>query len=338
MADPIASVVVTVRGEPPERLAQLLLSLGAQDVDGELELILAVDRRQDPELGDLAPTGALTRIVVVDNPGGARSTGLNRAVAAAASSFICRLDARSRPAPDHMRRCLARLKADTTVGIVGGGQRPRPAGCSPTARGIALALSNPWLLGGAAYRRSGRSGSVDTVYLGAFRRSELVELGGYDERLAANEDFDLAQRYRRSGRLVWLEEGLEVEYEARAAIKDVFKQYFAFGRSKVGYWRLRSERPNARQIAALGAAVSTSSLVAASATRPRRLVGILLGGAAALAVLDHLAHPQRSDVAVRLSSIIASGAVLSGWLAGVAVEVLAPAERGDDDGDNRLPS
>jgi hypothetical protein len=318
-----ATVIVTVWREDPARLYRLLGALTRQDVDGGIELVLAADPREAAPLRGLRPAGAVRRIVVVDNPGGARSSGLNLAAALASAPVVCRLDARSMPEPGHVRRGVARLAEDARVGVVGGSQRPRAAGPSAAARGTARALANPWLLGAPAYRRTGRSGPVDTVYLGCFRRQELLDLGGYDERLEANEDFELASRYRHSGRVVWLEDGLEVGYEARDSIEAVFRQYFAFGRSKVRYWRVRGDRPNARQLVAVAGGLAGVAVIAASITRPRRLAALALAAVGAFAILDEAANPDERRVDVRLFSVAASAAVVGGWLTGLAVEAAA---------------
>jgi succinoglycan biosynthesis protein ExoA len=319
------SVVVTVKGEPVDRLARLLLAVAAQDVGRGIELVLAADPAERRRLASLRPAGAVARVLVVDNPGGRRSPGLNRALRAASCPIVCRLDARTLPPPEYVRTCVKRLESDPGVGIVGGVQWPQPAGPTGQAAGVARALANPWLLGTAAYRRPGRSGPVDTVYLGAFRKDEVLALGGYDERLDANEDFDLAQRYRDGRRTVWLEEGLVVGYEARRSVPEVFAQYHAFGRSKVRFWRVRRRRPNTRQVLALALGVTAAGVLMASLRRPRRtatLVALALAGAVAV---DHAGDPHERRVAVRAAAVAAGAAVTAGWLAGVALELVSPA-------------
>lgn len=325
--DLAASVIVTAWREPPERLARLIAALAEQDVDGGVELLVAVDPSDRAALGSLRPGGSVLRVVVVENRGGARSCGLNRAARAAAGEIICRLDARSLPAPDHVRRCVARLRAGTGIGVVGGAQRPVAVDHSWAARGIARALANPWLLGAPAYRRRGRSGPVDTVYLGTFRRQELIELGGYDERLDANEDFELAQRYRDAGLLVWLEEGLDVGYEARDSVRQVLRQYVAFGRSKVRYWRVSGRRPNARQVAALTLASSIAAAASLSVTKPRRLVAVALAALGGTVALDQAGDPHEKSIGVRVSSVVTSWAVVVGWIGGVVAEAITSRSR-----------
>jgi pimeloyl-ACP methyl ester carboxylesterase len=178
-------------------------------------------------------------------------------------------------------------------------------------------LRNRWLLGNAGYRRPGASGPVDTVYLGAFRREELLELGGYDERLDANEDFEVCGRYLDAGRVVWLEEDLLVNYEPRVGTAELFAQYQAFGEAKVAYWRATGHRPNRRQLLALGLAGGGALAMLASLRRPRRAAALVAAGVVGVALIDHLAEPHEPDPQVRARACVASVATTTGWLWGV---------------------
>jgi hypothetical protein len=233
------------------------------------------------------PGGAIASVEVLENPSGARSAGLNGALAAVAADIVVRVDARSFLAPGHVQACVARLLADGEVGVVGGHQHPVAGAASVVARAVARVLSDPLASGGAAYRRLEASGPVDTVYLGAFRTAELRAIGGWSEDLEANEDWDLCQRYAAAGRVVWLEHGLDVAYEARATVGGLWRQYAAFGASKVRVWRHVGHRPQPRQIVGLVAPLGALGLlVGAALALPWAAVGALAGGLLLLAGLD----------------------------------------------------
>jgi hypothetical protein len=161
---------------------------------------------------------------------------------------------------------------------------------------------------------------VDTVYLGAFRRDELVMFGGYDESLDANEDFELCDRYRSGGREVWLERDLAVSYEPRAALSDLAQQYHAFGAAKVRYWRTAGRGPSARQWVALGAAAGGVGALALAARRRRRILTLAAAGLGTLALVDHLADPEESDPRVRARACAVNLTVIAGWLSGIVSE------------------
>jgi GT2 family glycosyltransferase len=242
-SEPTVTVVLVARAEPAARLARAVASVDAQTYPGGVEVLVATPAADRGAI----PPGARW----IENRDGGRSAGLNAAVAAAAGDVIVRVDARSQLPADYIERCVDRLLASREVGVVGGIQRPVALpGAGFVARGIARALRNPWATGGADYRRPGRSGPTDTVYLGAFRRADLLAIGGWDETLDANEDFELCQRFRRDGFIVSLED-VEVPYEPRATVRDLGRQYIAFGRSKVRFWRRTGDRPNRRQLLAI---------------------------------------------------------------------------------------
>ena len=317
-----ASVIATVRGEPVERLQRMVDSIAAQSI-GPIELVVAAPPGDRRALESLQPFGALALIVIVDNPNGGRSAGLNLAANAATASVLHRVDARSVIARDHVERCDARLASDERVAAVGGRQQAVPATAGALAVGMVRALANPWVMGGAAYRRPGATGPVDTVYLGSFRRDELLALGGYDEALAANEDFDLCQRFRQRGGIVWLEADLVVAYESRVGVRDVWRQYETFGRSKVAYWRARRERPNARQ--AVGLAAPVLALLAPLAVRRVAPVAAMtIAFAATLMALDQLAVGGRPRPNERAVAAFGAVVIPAAWASGAYREWLAP--------------
>jgi GT2 family glycosyltransferase len=314
---PGASILLVVRDEPLDRLRRVVDDLASQCGAGPLELLIAAPSSDRERLERLRSSGAVTRLVVVDNPGGGRSAGLNRLVELATAPVLVRVDARSRLPGDYVARCQERLAREPDIGVVGAVQRPVATRDDPRSRGISRALANPWLLGGARYRRGG-GGAADTAYLGSFRRAELRAIGGYDERLEANEDFDLCARYRSAGATVWVEPGLEVAYEPRDTFGALWGQYRAFGASKVVFWRLTGRRPNARQVLALGG-VSTAGVIGAVALvrRPASAVALLAAGIAAIAIIDHVEAPGERDVRVRLAAGAAYVTVIGAWISGI---------------------
>jgi GT2 family glycosyltransferase len=316
------SAVMAARDEPVARVQRAVDALAAQVAADELdiEVLIAAPPAQHAALSSIGPSGAVRRVRLVRNPSGERSAGLNRAVREASAPYVVRVDARSVVPPNYVGKCVARLRAVPAVGVVGGVQRPSARDDSPRARGIARALRNPWVLGGAKYRRAGSAGSADTVYLGTFRRDELLTTP-FDEGLLANEDFDLCTRFRDAGRDVWIEAGLEVEYEARNSYRDLWRQYASFGASKVDYWRRRRKGPNARQVVALFGAGTAALALATQVRRPLRAAALATAGVVALALTDHVADPEEHDLRVRAHALAASATVVTAWLGGLTHEL-----------------
>jgi succinoglycan biosynthesis protein ExoA len=295
--------------------------LAAGDWKGPLEVIVAVPP-SEVDTVRTAVAGMLSGAVsVVDNPSGGRCQGLNRAWQAATGSIVCRVDARSLVPVHYVRACVERLMADPRIGVVGAFQSPAPADSSRAARGVARALANPLALGAPKYRRRSGGGPADTVYLGAWRKHELAAIGGFDETLPANEDFELCQRYRRAGYSVWLEAGLAVAYVARRSPREVWDQYRAFGLAKAAMFKT-GHRLNGRQAVALAGAGSLTLLVCASLGRPRRLLALMFAGVSALAIVDQLGSAEPSPVPVRIVAITTYPVLMLGWISGVVQGVL----------------
>lgn len=176
------------------------------------------------------------RIRVVDNLPRTIPAGLNRALAAATGEVIVRLDAHSVPRPDYVARCVALLEAGQGDNV-GGVWDIRPGGVGWLAEAIAAAASSPLAVGDARYRYSTAAQLVDTVPFGAYRRSLVERIGGYDESLLTNEDYEFNVRVRQAGGKIWLDPSIRSTYFARPNLRELARQYWRYG-----YWKTRMLR------------------------------------------------------------------------------------------------
>jgi cellulose synthase/poly-beta-1,6-N-acetylglucosamine synthase-like glycosyltransferase len=262
---------------------------------------------------------------VVDNPRRRTSTSLNVGLDHVAGEIVVRLDARSRVQSDYVATCVRVLRERPEVGVVGGAQIARSGSDALVSRGIARALRNRFFTGLSRYRRSTVSGPSDTVWMGVFRFEELRVLGGWDDRIALNEDFDLNQRYAESGLVVWFEASLRSTYVPRATFRALATQHFRFGRVK-GTWWARDRRPTARQVVLLGAPL----IVSAAAVGVRRRVGtlgLLVLGVGGLIALDVTGNDETPTEPLEVVASAAAGALgaaawIGGTMAGYAGEKL----------------
>lgn len=229
-ATPRVTVVAPCRNECHyvRSFAQSVLS---QELNGlELTLIIADGLSDDGTrtiLEEIAREDH--RVVVIDNPGRIVSCGLNLAVAVSTSDYIVRMDLHTHYASDYVARCVEVL-LETGAACVGGAWRARATGRIQGA--IACAFQSRFGSGGAASRREDFSGPVDTVYLGAWKRSTLIAVGGFDEALVRNQDDELNFRLKRSGGQIWQDRRIRSEYAPRASYAALFRQF-----SQYGYWK-----------------------------------------------------------------------------------------------------
>ena len=236
---------------PARNCAQVLQgcldAVSAQTYAGPLDVVIAVAPSTDGTESAAAKVYCSWPTQVVDNPAGTTSSGLNAAIGTARGEVVVRVDAQSRLPDGYVERAVAAL-ARTGAANVGGVQRP--VGNDGLSRVIAAAMSSSFGGGPARFRHGRQEGPVDTVYLGVFDAQALAAVGGFDESLERNQDYELNWRLREQGRSVWLDPSLVVEYLPRSSWGGLARQYYDYGawkRTVIGR-HPRSMRP--RQLAA----------------------------------------------------------------------------------------
>jgi succinoglycan biosynthesis protein ExoA len=63
------------------------------------------------------------------------------------------------------------------------------------------------------------------------------KIGGYDQTLLANEDYEFNARIRASGGKIWLDPAIRSVYFARSSLVTLAQQYFRYG-----FWKLKMLR------------------------------------------------------------------------------------------------
>lgn len=308
LARPASVAVVIPARDAGSSLPQAVSSALGQAVEGELEVVVAVGPSDDDTAEVAAALAASDRRVgVVANPSGTTPSGLNRAIAATAAPVIVRLDAHAELPPGYVQRAIEVL-AETGAANVGG--RQVPIATDGFARAVAAAMASPLGAGGARYRIGGAAGPVETVYLGVFRAEALAAVGGFDERLIRNQDFELNHRLRTAGGTVYFHPDLAVRYTPRASVRGLARQYHDYGRWKRAVLRLHPGSFRPRQLAPLVLVGGLAgSLAAATATRrwwiagstSGAYTGLLLAGGARAAGMRHAAATALALAIMHLS-------------------------------------
>ncbi len=173
---------------------------------------------------------------ILDNERRNIPSALNLAIGAARGEIMIRLDAHSMPEPDYMARCVQALE-DGKGANVGGVWMIRPGAKGWIAESIAAAAAHPLGVGDAMYRLAPQAGPVDTVPFGAFHRELIEKIGGFDETLLSNEDYEFNTRVRQSGGVVWIDPQIRSMYFARATLGALAAQYWRYG-----FWKFKMLR------------------------------------------------------------------------------------------------
>jgi cellulose synthase/poly-beta-1,6-N-acetylglucosamine synthase-like glycosyltransferase len=243
---PFVSVVIPCFNE--ERfIGQVIERLAAQYDAGRFEIIVVDGHSTDNTRAVVAACAAQlddVSVRLVANPARAIPVALNLGIAAAHGEIVARMDAHAVPSTNYLRRAVE-LLGDATDMVVGMPCRIRAAAETATARAIALAVAHPFGIGDAQYRiaHTGAARAVDTVPFGVFRKSLWQQLGGFDETLLTNEDYDFNYRVRRQGGRVVLDTAAHTVYFARATFSALAAQYFRYGR-----WKAQMLRQHPRSI------------------------------------------------------------------------------------------
>lgn len=224
---PKVSVIMPVLNEE-HHLADAVASVLAQNFDGELLIALGPSTDgTDQVAAKLAKSDS--RIRLVPNPRGLTTVGMNLCIAESKHEYIVRIDAHSEPAANYIARGIEILN-ETGADLLGGVMAAK--GKTLFQRAVAWAYTSRFGLGGATYHVGGAAGEAESAYLGIFRKSALDRVGGYDESIIRGEDWDLAQRIKASGSLVWFSPELSVTYWPRSSWTGLVKQFYS-----TGVWR-----------------------------------------------------------------------------------------------------
>lgn len=235
----LVSVIVPCYNEE-RRIGDLLRALAAQTFPVNSMEVLIVDGMSTDGTREVIEGFARShpdlRLRLIDNPDRIIPAALNRGVEAAQGEILLRLDAHSVPDPDYVQQSVLTL-TQTEVANVGGLWRIEPGADTWIARSIAAAGAHPLGAGDARYRTRGTPGAVETVPFGAFRREWVQRIGGFNENLLTNEDYEFNTRLREAGGVVWFNPAIQSVYFSRPTLEELARQYFRYG-----YWKLRMLR------------------------------------------------------------------------------------------------
>ena len=207
---------------------------------------------------------------------------------------------------------MERTGADNVGGIMAA------EGTTPFERAVACADDLPLRRRGCPVPHRGEEGPAESVYLGAFRRSTLDRLGGYDEHFVRAQDWELNHRIRESGGLVWFDPELSVTYRPRPDVRRLARQYRDYGRWRRVVARTHKGTTNLRYLAhrsrcsrspsawSPGSSVRCSTSLAPAGVRDAR-------GYAAAVVLATLTRPRSLDGRARLWLLVVFPTMHGSW-------------------------
>lgn len=312
----ITAVVATYNEE--RHIQQCLQTLLDQrGVPGEIEILVIDGRSTDstallvramPEYG--------RRIRLIENPKRLQVHAWNIGLREGSGEYFAMIVAHAEYALDYFASCLEVMER-TGATAVGGVQRP--FGESALGEAIAWCMSTPYGVGNASFRYAREEVASDSVFCIFTRMDVLRSLGGYDERVAFDEDSEMNYRIARSGGRLLVSPRIDVRYHVRRTLRALSKQMYRYG-----YWRRFTQLLHPRAVPlralappALVAGLAASLLLTASPLRP--LAAIVPGcyliflAAASMSAAKRIGW-RAVCVPVALATMHASYG--AGWIAG----------------------
>lgn len=240
------SVILPILNEERD-LRESVSAILAQNYHSDFEVILALGPSTD-RTNEIANelAAADSRVVLVDNPTGRTANGLNATIAKSKFPIISRIDGHSEISPTYLSDAIALLNKTGAVNV---GGIMAAVGKTKFESTVATAMRSPLGVGSSRFHVGGVAGPADTVYLGTFKKSALLEVGGYDERFTRAQDWELNFRLRKKGGVIWFDPSLVVTYRPRSTIKALAKQYFQYGTWRRAVSRSHKGSVNLRYLA-----------------------------------------------------------------------------------------
>ena len=251
-------------------LRSAVAAVFAQDYSGEIEVILAVGPSKDgTEELVRQMIESEKRVTSIANPSGRTANGLNLAIKNARFDYIVRIDGHSEIERSYISRAIAILRQRENESVVNVGGLMAAEGVTLFEKAVARAMRSPLGVGSSRFHVGGTAGESDTVYLGVFKKSALIAVGGFDERYTRAQDWELNHRLRLDGGKIWFDPALKVIYRPRSNLRSLAKQYFQYGRWRRVVSRQHLGTVNLRYLAApLAVAINSLSLVLALTNTP----------------------------------------------------------------------
>jgi glycosyltransferase involved in cell wall biosynthesis len=255
MSEPAVSVIIPVLNE--ERfLKQSVQAILNQNYSGQLEIILALGPSKDQTNVIAQELAKDQRIKLVENPSGRTASALNNAIKNSNFDIIVRLDGHAIVDSNYIKNAVKTLVesgADNVGGLM------KAEGTNAFEKSVAAAMTSKFGVGNAPFHVGGKSGEVDTVYLGTFRKSALERVGYFDESFIRAQDWEMNYRIRKTGGKIWFNPDLVVSYRPRKNILQLAKQYFEYGQ-----WRKQVTKtyPETVSMRYLAPPITVSGLIA----------------------------------------------------------------------------
>ena len=172
--------------------------------------------------------GIQVEIRYFQNPKKLLAVGWNIGIKKARGQYVVRIDAHSQADKLLISKCVKVLSEKKDVACVGG--RLETESLTENGKIIADVLSSPFGVGNSKFRYAEKSGYVDTVAYGMYRKEIFEKVGYFNEQFIRNQDNDMHGRIKKCGGKFYLDVSIKNKYHSRESAKAMMKQAFGNGK------------------------------------------------------------------------------------------------------------
>lgn len=314
---PEVSIIMPVRNEAAS-LDTTLSSVCSQATDASIEVIVVDGYSNDGSRSIIERWAAQdARVRLIDNPCRGIPQALNRGLEAARGRYLVRVDGHSSVPPDYVQALLDHIRSGTCEGA---GGHKRAVGQGSFGRAVAAAHGSRFGIGDSKYHYSQRQELVDHIPFGAYVAERARAIGGWNEELGTNEDYDFDFRYQKSGGRLLFDPAIVFDWRVRETPAKLAQQYYAYGRGKFRALIRHPSSLHLRWLVPPALLVSLAAGTLLSRTTPGRNFLAIVGGSYALFLFVGAAI-LGSRIGMRLAphAALALGTMHLSWGAGFLI-------------------
>jgi glycosyltransferase involved in cell wall biosynthesis len=327
--DPVVTIALPMLNEAQFILA-CLDSFAAQDYPLSLLDVMVIDGGSEDGCRLVVEAYAEKHpwVRIVDNPEGTASAAFNVGMNEAHGEVVCLFSSHGVADSDYVSRSVAALHRSGAAGV-GGSYRHEGLDAVSNAIGAAMVsrvgMASP-------HRFSDAARDVDTISHPAYWRDAMLDVGGFDQSLMRNSDYEFNYRMREAGHRLHFDPAVGSVYRPRPNLNSLFRQFWYYGKWKamVAEQHPASLRPRhlVAPAAAAGAALTPVLLLD---PRSRRLAGAAWAAYAAV-ISFGVASVDRKEREVSVPTLAAAFPVMhmawgAGFIKSVASRVLGGNKR-----------
>jgi len=307
--DDLVTVLIPAKDEEAS-IADCLSSVLAQD-HANLQVVVIDGASSDGTASIVAEFRRRDkRVELLHNAAGAIPVSLNLGVAVARGAWLVRIDAHATVPRDYVRIALHHLLTARWGGV---GGRKDGVGKSPAGRAIAAAMGSQFGVGNSTYHYGDEVQTVEHIPFGAYPVALIRALGGWDEQLRVNQDFEFDYRVREAGHELLFDPRLRIDWQSRQTILQLYRQYRRYGKGKTIVAAKHPASVRLRHLAAPALVASWAVALVLAPRRPAAAAAVVAPYAAGLAVASVHTARRLSERRARMYVPLAFVAMHAGW-------------------------